>query len=214
MYICLQKLERQDAKNVGTSSYTSPSFFPWETFFTPLGCDMWKPTHYEAQRHLFNITRGNNARLTDQRDKMLQYRKLHQWVKRKRKKLWYRRKRNERHLWTGCYHKQIGRRNVHTCVSQVQHMLHIVRKSASEEFLQLLRLLLYVWLFVTCKEFPQVGCKGLKGLLEEVRYNIIGCIVTDNSICTPVNPHWSDPLMCITGNVETRQISIETKTNL
>ena len=117
MYICLQKLERQDAKNVGTSSYTSPSFFPWETFFTPLGCDMWKPTHHEAQRHLFNITRGNNARLTDQRDKMLQYRKLHQWVKIKRKKWWYRRKRNERHLWTGCYHKQIGRRNVHMCVT-------------------------------------------------------------------------------------------------
>ena len=117
LYICLQKLERQDAKNVGTSSYTSRLFFPWETFFTPLGCDMWKPTRHEAQRHLFNITRGNNARLTDQKDEMLQYRKLHQWVKIKRKKLWYRRKRNERHLWTGCYHKQIGRRNVHMCVS-------------------------------------------------------------------------------------------------
>ena len=142
-----------------------------------------------------------------------------QWVKRKRKKWWYRRKRNERHLWTGCYHKQIGRRNVHMCVSDTLcHKFNICSTSFASQLARssfnCLSLLLHVWLFVTCKEFPQVGCKGLKGLLEEVRYNIIGCIVTDNSICTPVNPHWSDPLMCITGNVETRQISIETKTNL
>ena len=190
--------------------------------FLRLGCDMWKPTHYEAHRHLFNITRGNNARLTDQRDKMLQYQKLHQcnaMGQEKKKEVVVSKKKK----WAPSMNRLLSQTNrapecAHVCqwhtVSQVQHLLHIVRKSASEEFLQLLSLLLHVWLFVTCKEFPQVGCKGLKGLLEEVRYNIIGCIVTDNSICTPVNPHWSDPLMCITGNVETRQISIETKTNL